>query len=90
VAWEIEIANDFGTEKRNDVGENGKFEAGNDFFGDRGAAENVAALENQNFFAGAGEIGRVDKAIVAAADDNDVVSLRHGDFRAMTARRVQQ
>ena len=53
-------------------------------------AENVAALENENFFTGAGEVGRVDQAVVAAADDNDVVSLRHGDFRAMTARRVQK
>src|SRR5580704_10937084 len=70
---EIEVADDFRAKQRNDVRENGKFEPGNDFFGDGGATENIAALEDQNFFARAGEIGRVHKAVVAAADDNDVV-----------------
>src|SRR5271156_987620 len=80
VAGEIEIVNNFGAQERNDVGENRKFEAGNDFFGYRSATQNVAALEHQDFFAGAGKIGRVDKAIVATADYNDIVTLRHGDF----------
>ena len=79
MAREIEIANNFGAQERNDIGENGEFEAGDDFFGDGGAAQNIAALEDQNFFARAGEIGRVDQAVVAAADDDDVVALGHGD-----------
>ncbi len=77
VAWEVEIANNFRSEERNDVRANGKFEAGNDFFGDGGASEDVAAFEDENFFAGAGEIRRVHKAVVAAADDDYVVPLGH-------------
>src|SRR6185437_24370 len=34
VAREIEVANDFGAQKRDDVRANGEFEAGDDFFGD--------------------------------------------------------
>ena len=37
----------------------------------------MAALENENFFAGFGKIGSVDQAVVAAADDDCVVMLRH-------------
>ena len=49
VARKIEIANDFRAKKRDDVRKNGKFEAGDDFFGDGGAAENVAAFEDEDF-----------------------------------------
>ena len=86
VAREVEVADDFRAEKRDDVGKNGELESGNDFFSDGGAAENVAALENQNFLARAGEIGRVYKAVVAAADDNDVVAFRHEDFLRLLCR----
>ena len=68
VARQIEVANDFRAQQRDDVGKNGKFESGNDFFGDGGAAEDVAPFEDEDFFARAGEIGRVDEAVVAAAD----------------------
>ena len=79
VAGKIEVANNFRAKQRDDVRKNGKFEAGDDFFGDGSAAENVAAFEDQNFFACFGEVGRIDKAVVAAADDNDVVTLSHED-----------
>src|SRR5882757_7284915 len=77
VAGEIEFANDFGAEEGDYVRAFGEQEAGDDFFGDGGTTENVAAFEDENFFAGFGEIGRVDQAVVAAADDNCVVMLRH-------------
>jgi hypothetical protein len=77
VAREIEFANDFGAEEGDYVGAFGEEEAGNDFFRDGGAAENVAAFEDENLFAGFGKIRGVDKAIVAAADDDCVVMLRH-------------
>src|SRR5216683_2990304 len=60
VAREIEFANDFGTQERDDVGTHREEEAGNDFFGDGGSAENVAAFEDENFFAAFREVGRVD------------------------------
>ena len=62
-----------GRNKRNHVGADGELEAGEDFFGNSGAAEHVTALEHQNFFAGAGEVGGVDQAVVASADHDDVV-----------------
>ena len=83
VAREIEIANDFRAQQRDDVGKDGKFEAGDDFFGDGGAAENVAAFEDEDFLAGFGEIRRVHQAVVAAADHDDVVFLCHGFLRVI-------
>ena len=80
VAREIEVANNFRAKKRDDVRKNGKFEAGNDFFGDGGAAENVAAFENEDFLPCFGEVSRIDEAVVAATDDNYVVALRHEDW----------
>jgi hypothetical protein len=77
VAREIEFANNFRTKERNHVGAFREKEAGNDFFGDGGAAENPTALQDQNFFAGFGQIGRVDETVVTAADDDNVVGLRH-------------
>ena len=50
---------------------------GIDFFGDGGAAEHVAALEHENFFAGLAEIGGVDEAVMASADHDDVVFGSH-------------
>ena len=77
VAREIEIANDFRAKQRDNVREDGKFETGNDFFGNGRAAENIATLENQDFLACLGEIRRIHEAVVAAADYDDVVFLRH-------------
>ena len=46
------------------------------FLGDRRAADLRPAFENRHFEASHGEIGRGDKAVMAAADDDDV---RHQD-----------
>jgi len=69
--------NDFGAEERDYIGAFGEEEARDDFFGDGGTAENVAAFEDENLLASFGEIGSVDQAVVAAADDDCVVMLRH-------------
>jgi hypothetical protein len=80
VAGEIEVANNFRTKKRDDVRENREFKAGDYFFGDGCAAENVAAFEDQDSLSCLGEVSRIHKAVVAAADDNNVVTLRHEDL----------
>ena len=59
------------------VGTFGEEEAGDDFFGDGGAAEDAAALEDNDFLPSFGQVGGVDQAIVTASDDDDVVELRH-------------
>ncbi len=73
VARQIEFANDLGPQQRNYVGADGKLEAGENFFGAGGTAENVAALEHQDFLAGAGQISGVDQAVVSAADYDGVI-----------------
>ncbi len=78
VARQIEIANDFRAEERNYVRTNGKLEAGENFFGYCCAAQDITLFEDENLFACAGEIGRVDQAIVAAADYDYVVARGHG------------
>ena len=78
--FELQIANDFWPKQRNYVREHGKFKAGDDFFRDGGTAKNVAAFEDEDFFPSAREIGRIDKAVVAAADNNYVVMLGHEEF----------
>ena len=76
VAGQIEFANDLRPQQRDDVGADRKLEAGKDLLGTGSSAENVPALENQNFLAGFGEIGGVDQAVVAAANDDGVVLSR--------------
>jgi len=77
VARKIEFANDFGAKKRDDVRTFGEKKTGEDFFGDSGAAQNVAAFEDDNLLAGLGEVCGVDQAVVATADDDNVVLLPH-------------
>ena len=50
---------------------------GEDLFGDRGAADDVPALEDQHFAAGARQVRGGGQAVVARADDDRVVLRRH-------------
>ena len=70
---QIELADDLGPQQRDDVRADGELEAGEHLLGDRGAAEHVPPLEHEHLPPGAREIGRVDEAVVAAADDDRVV-----------------
>ena len=47
------------------------------FFGDAGAADDLASFEHERFQSRFREIERGDQAIVAGADDDDVVSCWH-------------
>ena len=73
VPLELEIPDDLGTEQTVDVARGGDLEAGPQFFGDRAAAEQLAALQHQHRAAGAGEVGGGDEAVMASADDDGVV-----------------
>ncbi len=77
VTRKIEFANDFRAKQRDDVRTFGKKESGDDFFSDSGAAENVAAFQDNDLLPRFGEIRGVDQAVVTAADDDDVVVLPH-------------
>src|SRR5437016_10629212 len=76
VAREIEFADDFGAKERDDVRTFGKKKAGDDFFGDGGATEHVAAFEDDGLLPSFGQICGVNQAVVAAADDEDRKSTR--------------
>ena len=73
MAGKIKIANDLRPEKRDDIGTNGEFEAGENFLGHRRSAEHVAALQHQDLLAGTREIGGVGQPVMAAADHDYVV-----------------
>ena len=66
-----------GPQQRDDVGADGELEAGKHFFGDRGAAEHVAAFEHQHFLARARQISSVDQSVMSATNDDDVVFIAH-------------
>ncbi len=73
VAGKIEVANNLGPQQRDDVRANGKLEAGKNFFRASRAAEDVAALEHQDFLSRFRQIGGVGEAVVASAHHDHVV-----------------
>ena len=73
VAREIEVADDLGPEQGDDVRADGEFESRKDLFGDRGAADEVPAFEDEHFSAGARQICGGGEAVVARADHDRVV-----------------
>jgi hypothetical protein len=77
VTREIQFANNFRAEQRDDVGAFREKKAGDDFFSDRRSAQYVSPFKHQDSLACFGEISGVDQAIVAAADHDRVVVLRH-------------
>src|SRR5688572_11894681 len=73
MARQVELANNLGPQQRDDVGRDRKLEAGEDFLGDRGAAEHVTSLQYDDLAPGFCEIGGIDQSVVSAADHDDVV-----------------
>ena len=77
VPGQLQVADDLGSQQAHDVGEDAEAEAREDLLGQRGAAEDLATLEDERAQATAGEVGRADEAVMAAADDDGVVTLGH-------------
>ena len=69
----IKVANDLGTQQRHDVRANRKLESAKNFFGARGAAEDVTAFQNQYFLSRFREISGVSEAVMASANNNYIV-----------------
>src|SRR5215467_1883888 len=74
---QFQIPNHFRPQQAYDIRANGVFEAWINFFGDRGAAKDVAAFENERFLSCFGQVGGSSKAVVAAADYDGVISAVH-------------
>ena len=86
VPRQLEVADDLRPQERDDVAEDAEPEAGEQLLGDRGATEDVALLEDERLQAGAGEIGRADEPVVAAAELR-VVTLGQAFLPETVARR---
>src|SRR5689334_5306501 len=82
VPRQVEVADDLGPQKRDDVGADREAEAGEDLLGHRGAAEHMAPLEHEDLLARAREIGGVNEPVVPAADHDDVVARAHSAARS--------
>jgi hypothetical protein len=80
VFGELELPDDFRSQERHHVRTDGIFEAGEDFFGDRGAAHQMATFEHHDLAAGAGEVRGCGQPVVAGANNDGVVLLWHRDI----------
>ena len=80
VGRQVQLADDFGTKQRDDVGADGEVEAGDDLLGHGRAADEVAAFEDEHTAAGLGEVGRGRQAVVARADHDGIVGRRQQAF----------
>ena len=87
VARQLELADDLGPEQRDDVREDREPEAREELLGDRGAAEDVALLEDERLQPGPGQVGGADEPVVAAADDDRVVALGQAEFLLISGSR---
>ena len=70
---QLEVLDDVRPEQAERVREGGEPEAGSQLLGDRRAADEMPALEDERAQAGLGEVGAVGQAVVAATDDDRVV-----------------
>ena len=87
MARQVELADDLRPQQRHDVRADRELEAGEDLLGDRGAAEHVPALEHEHLAARARQVGGAGQPVVAAADDDRVVSSRLSMSQRRIARR---
>ena len=74
---QLELADDLRTQEGDDVGEDAEAVARHDLLGDGRTAEDVTAFQDQDRLAGLREVGRGHEAVVASADHDGVVALRH-------------
>ena len=70
---QLEVVDDVRPQQAQGVRERREPEARAELLGDGRAADEVAPLEDQRLEPGLREVGAVDEAVVAAADDDGVV-----------------
>src|SRR6185295_7298212 len=75
VLREPQVADDLGAHHAGDVGGGRGAEAGGDLFGDAGAADQAAPLEDDDPEPGARQEAGGHQAVVPAADDHDVAGV---------------
>ena len=87
-AGKVQLADDLGPQQRDDVREDREAEAREDLLGHGRAAEDVAPLEDERLHPGPGQVRGRDQPVVAAADDDRVVPLRHASPRSGAGTRA--
>ena len=74
VSSELELADDVRSKQAHDVGANREGKAWEDLLGNRGATDQVPALEDQYLASRSSQVGSADQTVVAATDDDVVVA----------------
>jgi hypothetical protein len=88
VAGQVELADDLRPEQRHDVGTDRELVARKHLFGDRGTADEMAALEDDHLASRAREIRSARQSVVPAPDHDRVVHVRHG--KSLPCRRASR
>jgi hypothetical protein len=82
---QIEFGNDCRRKRAGKVSAGSVLESGDYLFAGGDTTDHRAALQDQDFFAGLGQIGRRHQAVVAGADDDRVVFIHRGEMLKMIA-----
>ena len=77
VAQQVELFDDFRAQQGDQVREDAVLEPRQRLLGDGGAAQTLSPLQDQHVEAALREVGGRGQAVVAGADDDDVVRHRH-------------
>ena len=80
VTWQLQVADDRGTEETHHVGQHREGEPRKDLFAHRRPADDVAPLEHQHLVTGLCQVGGADQPVVSGPDNDGVVSLAHHDL----------
>ncbi len=80
VRRQVQLADDLGSQEGDHVRADGELEAREDLLGDRGAADDVPAFEDEHRAAGARQVRGRGQSVVARTDHDRVVGLGHADI----------
>ena len=86
---QLQLPDDLRAQQAHDVGQDAERVAGDDLVARRGAAQDVALLEDQRLPAGLRQVGGGRQAVVAPADDHRVVALGHPRLLLRRAVRIR-
>src|SRR5262245_32192269 len=74
VFGQLEVADDLRPQQTHDVGEDGEFEAGINFFRDRGTAHEWTFLEHEHLAPGSGQVSGSHQSVVTSAHNDRIVT----------------
>ncbi len=91
MAFELQVFHDAAIKKANEIGKDRIAETRVELLGQRGAANDIATLTDQNPQAFSSQVSRASESVVTAANNNGVVELScHGLLRSNKGRSLSQ